>query len=264
MVLEKVKIPMIRIVLVEPLYPVNLGSVARVMANFGCTQLYLVRPKVIANAEAIKYAKHARSILKRARTVEHLEEALHGMDWVVATTGVPARYRRKLKNCWTPKEFADHRTKKERIALVFGSEGTGLSKSDFDACDGVVSIPTNRRYRVLNLSHAVAVMLYELSCGRGMRTYYKTAPRHKIRFLEGLFDEITCAMPSVRDKQKVASAFRQVIRRSRVADDEIQSLFAVFGSVRKRVSPLRHKRNTMVCAMNLLPEWSPKPTKKKK
>ncbi len=222
-----------RIVLVEPLYPVNLGSIARVMKNFGCRDLVLVRPVAQPDAEVQRYAKRAWNIILKARRAESIAQAVEGTDWVLGTTGITQRFRRGMKNCWSLKEVAEKIGPKDKVSLVFGNEGTGLSQPDLDACDALITIPTSARYPVMNLSHAVAVVLYELAAGRKKITYYPAAPRGEVENLARMMDEMIGNMDRVRDKKKVGKAFRSVLGRARVADDELHSLFAAVGALRK-------------------------------
>ncbi|MFH1258103.1 MAG: RNA methyltransferase, partial [Candidatus Micrarchaeota archaeon] len=152
-----------RVVLVEPLYPVNLGSVCRIMANFGSKQLVLVRPQISPKSqEAVMFAKSGVTILKKAKIVSTLEEATEGTDIIVGTTGVSARFGYALKSCISPKDLCPKISKKDKVSLVFGNEGTGLSLADLKKCDILVTIPSTPKFAVLNLSHSVGILLYEL------------------------------------------------------------------------------------------------------
>ena len=225
---------MIRIVLVEPQFEINIGSAARAMKNFGANELVLVKPKTKIGAEAYMFSKHAQNILKKAKTVGTIDEAVKGCRVVAGTTGVLNRYGRRIKNCITLKEFSERVSRKEKIAIIFGNEGTGLDDKMLRKCDFVISIPANKKYPVLNLSHAVAVVLYELQNAK-IKSHYKTAERKSTQYLVKMFREIVNELGEINDREKIVRAFENVLGRSRIAENELQSLFAAFGGMRKRI-----------------------------
>ena len=226
---------MIRIVLVEPQFEINIGSTARAMRNFGANELVLVKPKTKIGAEAYKFSKHAQNVLKKAKTVGKVEEAVKGCSVVAGTTGVLSRYGRRIKNCITLKEFSERISRREKVAILFGNEGTGLDDKMLRKCDFVVSVPANRKYPVLNLSHAVAVVLYELQSAK-IKSHYKTAERKSTRYLVKIFRDMVNELGEINDREKIVRAFENVLGRSRIAENELQSLFAAFGGMRKRIA----------------------------
>lgn len=155
--------PGIRVVLVNPRIEGNVGAVARSMANFGFRDLWLVNPCQISE-EAYKRAKHASWILEEAKRVTTLDEALEGISLVVGTSGIVSYGERHfLRIPLTPRDLASKiRNFEGSVALLFGREDLGLSQEELMRCDLLVHIPASRDYPVLNLSHAVAIVLYEL------------------------------------------------------------------------------------------------------
>src|SRR5512138_3688519 len=159
----------LRVVLVEPMYDGNVGSVARAMKNFGFHDLVLVNPcKIDDFGRAM--ASHARDVLEGARVVGTLEEAVAGVNLVVGTTG------KRLENeerhlrlhlrvpCLSPAQLKDKLDGKNGdVALLLGREDIGLTNDELMICDMVVSIPTSEDYPIMNLSHAAALLFYELS-----------------------------------------------------------------------------------------------------
>lgn len=155
----------LRIILVEPASEGNVGSVCRAMKNFGQTDLYLVRPcKTGDFARAM--ASHAQDLLDRAVIVDSLAEALNGVNIVVGTTGKPGSSFREHNRMpyFGPSELRAMLEDKEGlVAIVFGREDHGLNNEEIARSDIILTIPASDEYPVLNLSHAVAVVLYELS-----------------------------------------------------------------------------------------------------
>jgi len=159
----------LRVVLVEPMYEGNVGSVARVMKNFGFHDLVLVNPCKIEDFGSAM-AAHARDVLQMSRSYSTLQEALEGVSLVVGTTGKRLEteqhhLRLHLRiPCLTPAELAEKLNGKEgEVALLLGREDCGLCSEELAICDMVVSIPTAWEYPIMNLSHAAAVLFYELS-----------------------------------------------------------------------------------------------------
>jgi len=156
----------VRVVLVEPAFEGNVGSVCRAMKNFGFSDLWLVRPCPLGGA-ARAMASHATEVLEEVITVSTLEEALQNVDVVVGTTGKPGdtlKEHRRLPY-FTPAELRTLlEDKKGRVAILFGRENCGLSNEELERCDVVVTVPASEEYPILNLSHAAAIVLYEL-CG---------------------------------------------------------------------------------------------------
>jgi tRNA/rRNA methyltransferase len=159
----------LRVVLVEPLYDGNVGSVARAMKNFGLSELVLINPCKIEDF-GMAMASHARDVLMMARSFTTLQDALAGADLVVGTTGKrldEAQHHLRLHlrvPCLIPRELAKKLAGKEgTVALLLGREDCGLNSEELALCDMLVSIPTSINYPVMNLSHSAAVLFYELA-----------------------------------------------------------------------------------------------------
>lgn len=156
----------IRIVLVEPVNEGNIGSVCRAMKNFGFNDLWLVRPCAMGDF-ARAMASHASDVLEEVISVGTLDEALQNVDMVIGTTGKPGGSIREHRRMpyFTPSQLSTMlEDKSGRVAILFGREDHGLANEDMERCDVVVTIPTAEEYPILNLSHAAAIVLYEL-CG---------------------------------------------------------------------------------------------------
>ncbi|UCC92502.1 MAG: RNA methyltransferase, partial [Thermoplasmata archaeon] len=160
---EEQRGPDLVVVLAEPKTPGNVGAVARAMANFGLFRLRIVAG-VPLDEDAYKRALHAAPILEAAKTFDDFGSALEGLDFTVATSGiVNINDKRHVRNALTPAQLAERLAPMEgTVGLVFGREDYGLYTEELSACDVVVTIPTSPDYPVMNLSHAVAVLLYEL------------------------------------------------------------------------------------------------------
>lgn len=153
----------IRVVLSHTSLPRNIGSVARAMKTMGLHRLVLINPRRFPDPEAETLASGAVDILEQALVVSSMEEALAGCTQTVALS---ARRREVTVPVNNPRELAPILIERcragEQVAIVFGTEMSGLSNDEVRACNRIVSIPANPEYSSLNLAQAVQVIAYEL------------------------------------------------------------------------------------------------------
>jgi TrmH family RNA methyltransferase len=159
------KLENLRIVLVRTRNPLNVGSAARAMSNFGAMHLGLVTPFERAFREAVS-AVGAEPLLQKAEVFESVPEAVRDCSLVVGTTAIG---NRELQHDVYSLEVASSKIRlklaKGRVAILFGSEKTGLSNNDLSHCHFLLRIPTRLEHRSMNLAQAVAIVVYELSRG---------------------------------------------------------------------------------------------------
>ncbi len=152
----------IRIVLVNPSHPGNIGAVARAMKNMGLSRLYLVAPESFPHQQASDRAVGAGDILATAIVTADLGQALADCHFVYATS---ARSRRlDLPEC-DARECASqivHSHPQQEVALVFGRESSGLTNEELTYSNIHVHIPTAQEFSSLNLAAAVQICAYEL------------------------------------------------------------------------------------------------------
>lgn len=152
----------LRIVLVDPRNPLNIGAAARAMSNFGFDELRLVNPYPVAFREA-RSAVKAHAVLERARVFKAVADAIADCALVVGTTSLGHRTlehplrRLELGGALIRKKLAA-----EAVALLFGSEKFGLSNEALSHCHWLLRIPTREEHGSMNLGQAVAVCLYEI------------------------------------------------------------------------------------------------------
>jgi TrmH family RNA methyltransferase len=151
------------VVLVRTRNPLNIGAAARVMSNFGFLRLRVVNPYEVAWREA-RSAVGASALLASAEEFKNVAEAVADCSLVVGTT---AASRRELQQPLKPLEEGARLIRKQlssnRVALLFGSEKTGLSNEDLSHCHWLMRIPTREQHPSVNLGQAVAICLYELA-----------------------------------------------------------------------------------------------------
>ncbi len=153
----------IRLVLVNPSHPGNIGASARAMKNMGLSELYLVDPKEFPSEEANIRASGATDILENATVVKELGEALEGCDLIY---GASARHRTLEKPVLTPNECAKVILSQPnyKVAILFGRERAGLSNDELSLCHSHIVIPTVDEFSSLNLAAEVQVISSELRC----------------------------------------------------------------------------------------------------
>ncbi len=156
---------MVSVILVEPRHPGNIGSIARVMHNFGFSDLVLVDPLCSANdPDARRLAVHGRDILLKSRRMS-FEAVRKEFSVLIATTSKVGTSFNLPRSPVHPDQLAEAlgRTNVKKVGILFGRENDGLYNDEIKECEFSVTIPTPLENSALNLSHAVTVILYELS-----------------------------------------------------------------------------------------------------
>lgn len=152
----------LRVVLVAPRNPLNIGAAARAMSNFGFETLRLVDPYAPSFREA-RSAVGASGILERAERFKSVASAVEDCALVVGTTAVG---KRDVQHVVRRPEYGARailrRLTTANVALLFGSEKSGLSNQALSHCHWVIRVPTSAKNISMNLGQAVAVCLYEL------------------------------------------------------------------------------------------------------
>lgn len=239
---------MLSVVLVEPETPGNIGSVARVMKNFGVKQLLLVNPKCdYLDGEAYGRAMHARDILKAAFVAKDFS-SLRRFDYVVGTTAALGSDYNVARSPITPNQLAwqlqrfrrSSKKKAAKIALVFGREGTGLSNKEVGSCDLIVTIPASKKYPALNISHAAAIVLYELfkyskSVKVGSHIPLASAKEKKaaMTMVKEILESMDFAISSKKETQRLV--WQRLVNKSFLTRREMYALLGFLGKTIKMI-----------------------------
>lgn len=154
----------LRVVLVSTRNPLNLGAAARAMSNFGVLRLRVVNPYELAFREARSAVGRAADVLRNAEEFATLADAVADCGLVVGTTAIRHRdLQHPLCRLDEGAVLVRQQMTTTPVAIVFGSEKTGLSNEDLAHCHWLMHIPTRDEHLSMNLGQAVAVILYELS-----------------------------------------------------------------------------------------------------
>ncbi len=219
---------MIYVVFVEPESPGNIGFLARTMKNFGLTKLVLINPCELKN-ESYYQAMHARDVVSNCEIYETLEEFLEkaNISTAVATTGNAGGSYNLSKIAVTPETLSDSINYGGNVCLLFGREGNGLSNHEIALCDVIVSIPTHEDYPIMNITHAAAIIFYELF--KKEKSYpvdtLEPASADEKSSLIAIMDEIIVKLGYPEHKTKNASlVFDRIIQRAFITGREAHTL----------------------------------------
>jgi tRNA/rRNA methyltransferase len=228
----------IRIILVEPAGPLNVGSVARVMKNMGLQQLILVSPHCDPlGEEARLMAVHGLNILERVQQVGSLPEALQGCHMTIATT---ARPRSLLTPLETPSQALPWLlTANLPSALIFGPEERGLSNEELNYAQRFLSIPASPTYPSLNLAQSVAICAYELYQAAQIPLELPSTPFTKpapFDVIESYYQHLETVLLNIgylfpHTAKAKMEKLRRLYNRSNLSTEEVALLRGILGQI---------------------------------
>jgi len=233
---------MIYVVFVEPESPGNIGFLARTMKNFGLLNLVLINPCELKN-ESYYHAMHARDVVSNSETYNSLEEFLKikEINTAVGTTGNAGGSYNIARISITPEQLADSINYNGNVALIFGREGNGLSNLEISLCDVIVSISTHKYYPILNITHAAAIIFYEM---------FKREKSYPVERLEAAtaeekesliinMDKIILKLGYPQHKSKNASlVFKRIIGRAFISGREAHTLKGTLRRIKLRIKEI--------------------------
>ena len=230
----------IRIVLVEPSHPGNIGAVARAMKNMGLAALTLVRPKQFPHPEATARASGADDVLARARVVDCLAVALEGCGFVAATTSRDRDHEHRVLDVRDAAARLVAEARTAPAAVLFGAERTGLTNEELDAAHALIRIPANPDYASLNLAMSVQLVAYEIyraSAAPLASARAALAPPEEMRrlyeHLQEVLDEI-----DFRDRTQsgvhLMDRIRRFLQRAELDGNEVNILRGILTAVQSR------------------------------
>lgn len=233
----------IRVVLVEPSHPGNVGAAARAMKTMGLARLVLVAPRAYPHAEATALAAGADDVLDAARVVATLDEAIGDCRLVYGCT---ARSRGVALPELSPREAAARLVASDgaEVALLFGNERVGLSNDELQRCHAAVHIPSDPAYGSLNLAAAVQVLAYELrlaALAGAAPIPARTGPGERSATageLEGLFGHLERALAAIdffkgRSPATIMRRLRRLYFRADLSEREVMILRGILADAER-------------------------------
>ena len=232
----------VSIVLSHTSHPGNIGAAARAMKTMGLSKLVLVKPKNFPSFEATVRASKADDILENARVVETLDEALKDCSLVI---GSSSRSRNMDVPVLSAREIAEKLVNEEqdqKVALLFGTESSGLTNEEVSRCHYHLYIPANPDYCSLNLASAVQLISYELrvavlgdSTDEIEKNYTKPVTAE---MMEGFYQHLEQTLVQTGyhnpDHPKMLmSRLRRLYNRARPDHSEMQILRGILSSIQK-------------------------------
>jgi TrmH family RNA methyltransferase len=233
----------IRIVLVAPSHPGNIGAAARAMKNMGLAELVLVNPRQFPHPEASARASGADDVLAAARVAPSLTAALEGCGYVAAST---ARDRDQYFRVIDVREAATRlvaEAQRAPAAVVFGSERSGLSNEELETAHALIRIPTSAEYAALNLAMAVQLVAYEIFLARGAcapPSVPLAAPLASTQELERLYTHFEEVLEEIDFRDRTQSGthlmarIRRLLQRAELDQNEVNILRGMLTAVQNR------------------------------
>lgn len=230
----------IRVVLVGTTHPGNIGAVARAMKNMGLVDLCLVEPRYFPHEEAVARASGADDVLENARVVDSLAEAIADCVYVV---GASARTRTINWPCLDAKDAAARLVDESshgNVTIVFGPEKAGLSNTDLDHCDTLLTIPANPDFSSLNLAMAVQVITYEIRAAQTEKRpeYEADAPLATSEELELFYAHLEQVATDIGfldpdNPRHLMRRLRRLFIRARVDQNEVNILRGILTAIER-------------------------------
>ena len=232
------------VILMQPQLAENIGAVARVMANFGLSELRLVAPRDGWPQErAWPSASGADWPLDQAKVFDRIEPALADLRLTLATT---ARPRETQLPVMTPREAAgalhDGAGRGWPVGLLFGGERAGLETQDIALCQGIVTVPVDLRFRSLNLAQAVALCAYEwrVAADAGPPApFLGEAPPAEQATMLGLYGHLESELDAAgffhppEKRPSMIRNLRVALSRARLSDQEARTFHGVVTALAK-------------------------------
>ncbi|SHE20571.1 tRNA:Cm32/Um32 methyltransferase [Bathymodiolus brooksi thiotrophic gill symbiont] len=234
----------VRIVMVNTTEPGNIGAAARAMKNMNLSKLYLVNPKGYPSAVATARASGADDVLSSAVVCESLEQALQGIHLVI---GASARQRnikwRQMDVVSTCGEIQKTTaTENQTVAVVFGTEKSGLTNEELDLCQILMTIPGNPDYFSLNVASAIQVFAYQ-NYVYTTTTKFDASSNELASFneLESFYEHLAQVLEHIdyfEEKRPKALLMRRLRRFFGKAEPEKEEV-AIFRGILRNIKPFK-------------------------
>ena len=229
----------VRVILVQPSHPGNIGAVARAMKGMGLRKLVLVDPvEWRSPGDAWRMAKNSREVLHDCREVESIEEALEGIQFLVGTT-----HRRRSEKLQEPISAREAMvqlaaaSQEMQVGLLFGPENFGLSTEHLSRCHQTASVPMATKNPSLNLGQAVMIFAYELFLASLAEVTPPDWQLAEVNDMERFYDRMEQLLTRVEfkplngDWSTLRHAIRRAFGRLRLEQRDLATFYQIFGEI---------------------------------
>lgn len=232
----------IRIVLVSPSHPGNIGAVARAMKTMELTNLYLVTPKKFPHVDATARAAGADDVLEHAVITNSLTEAIKDCQVIFGTSARPRVLSLPRLNPKQAAQIINEIKPPNQIAIVFGRENNGLSNEELELCNYQIYIPTNPNFYSLNLAAAVQLITYEIKMVKQLElatesTMLDFATSEAIQSFHQHLKETLTAIGFLKPKspKRVLTKLKLLFNRTQLEKNEVNILRGILTSIQTKL-----------------------------
>ena len=223
-------------ILCRPQLGENIGSAARALKNFNIPNLRLINPRCAwPNQKAIATSVRAKNIINTTKVYKSLENSIGDLDIIFAST---SRIRKVNKKVISITEFTKKIKKKKKIGILFGPEASGLSNDEVNCADYLVTIPTNKNFSSLNLSHSLILFCFQLFQHFSKKKFnFKTGYKSSIatksqvnKFLAFIINELDKKgfLQPDHKRQSMIRNINNIFHRLNLSEQEIRILLGIF------------------------------------
>ena len=228
------------IVLVNTQLPENLGATARSMLNFQFERLRVINPKFsLDNEKIIPVCAGADKVIKKIKVFEKFSDSIKDFNYVIATSN---RVRSQKKNEISFRKLKEIISKNFKVAIVFGPEKSGLDNEDLSLCDYTIKINSNQKFSSLNLSHAVAIVcynLYTLLLKKGESNKEKlienVAKKNELLSFYKILEETLDSSNffNVKERKKITfQKIKNIFCKYKMSSEEVRTLISIFKKIK--------------------------------
>jgi len=223
-------------ILCRPQLGENIGASARALKNFNIPNLRIVNPRCVwPNQKAKATSVGAKNILQSAKVYKSIEESIGDLDIIFASTSRPRKVNKKIVSIT---EFTKKIKKNKKIGIIFGPEASGLTNNEVNCADYLVTIPTNKDFTSLNLSHSLILFCFQIFQHFATKKFklisgYKSTVASKsevnkfLHFIIKGLDKKGFLQPEHK-RQSMVRNINNIFHRLNLSEQEIRILLGIF------------------------------------
>ena len=236
----------IRIVLVRPSHPGNIGAAARAMKNMGFNQLYLVDPEDFPSAVATARASGAEDLLEQVIICDQLEQAISDCHYVITTTARNRSLQWDNLDARKASKQIHKQGQLGQVAVIFGPERTGLSNPEIELSHQLVHIPVSEEFSSMNLAAAVMLICYEIrmSSIAEPKSYISESEIEQSATsgqVEGFVQHLFEVMDQIgfltnKPAERLSGRIRRLFSRSRMSQQDVNIMRGILAGILSRIN----------------------------